>query len=107
MELNVAVLCTPTVATGFALAGIGAVESDVSRAAQEISRLCDDARLGVVLVEDTLHRALPADLRARLDRLATPVVVPFPSPTWERRGLAEQYVLDILRQAVGYRVRAP
>jgi hypothetical protein len=44
----------------------------------------------------------------RLDRRTSPALVPFPSPTrasWEGRGLAEEYVLEILRQAVGYRVR--
>ncbi len=107
MELKVEVLCTAPVAAGFALAGVDAVRAEPSGAAEALARICEDARVGVVLVEDTLHRALGADVRARLDRVATPVVVPFPAPTWEKRGIAEQYVLEILRQAVGYRVRAP
>ncbi len=107
MELKVEVLCTPPVASGFALAGIGAIATEPAGAPEALSRLCEDSSVGVVLVEDALHRALGPEVRARLDRLATPVVVPFPSPTWEKRGIAEQYVLEILRQAVGYRVRAP
>lgn len=107
MELNVTVLCTPQVAPGFALAGVRAIESDAKAAPEALRRLAEDPRAGIVLVEDVLHRALPSELRARIDRTGTPVLVPFPSPTWDKRGIAEQYVLDILRQAVGYRVRVP
>jgi hypothetical protein len=28
-----------------------------------------------------------------------------PAPNWDRRSAAEAYVMDILRQAIGYRVR--
>ena len=107
MELNVAVLCTPAVAPGFALAGVRARACDQAGVADVVRELAEARGAGVVLVEDSLLRALPADLRARIDRAGTPVLVPFPAPVWDKRGLAEQYVLDILRQAVGYRVRAP
>jgi vacuolar-type H+-ATPase subunit F/Vma7 len=106
MELMVKVLCTPRVAAGFTLAGVNVEEVDEGVVSDVLRRLSVDETVGIILVEDTLHRALPDDLRGRLDRLAVPIVVPFPSPSWERRGLAEQYVLEILRQAVGYRVRA-
>jgi hypothetical protein len=34
------------------------------------------------------------------------MVVPFPAPTWtERAAGPEAYILEILRQAIGYRVR--
>ena len=92
MELTVRVVCRPRLAPGFALAGVAADEAD-------------DPRVGVVLVEDDLHRALPPDLVARIDRDGRPVVAPFPSPSWDGRRVAEEYVLEILRQAVGYRVR--
>jgi hypothetical protein len=45
-------------------------------------------------------------LRRRLQREAATLVVPFPSPvTAPQAGEAERFLLDILRQAVGYRVR--
>ena len=106
MDLSVKVLCTPEVAAGFSLAGLSVEAVDASGASEAVRRLATDGTIGIILVEETLHRTLPEELRARLERLAVPIVVPFPSPTWERRGLAEQYVLEILRQAVGYRVRA-
>ena len=106
MDLTLRVLCTPQVAAGFTLAGLQVDEADEASAPETMRQLAADDTVGILLVEDRLHRALPIDLRARLDRLSVPLVVPFPSPSWERRGLAEQYVLEILRQAVGYRVRA-
>lgn len=106
MHVMVNVVCTPPVATGFALAGLTAVEADMTTAPNAIERIVDQQDAGIILVEQTLYDALPGELRARVDRLASPVLVPFPSPAWQGRGLAEQYVLEILRQAVGYRVRA-
>ena len=106
MDLTLQVICTPQVAAGFTLAGMQVREADEATAPETIRQLAADDTVGIILVEDSLHRALPVDLRARLDRLTVPILVPFPSPSWERRGLAEQYVLEILRQAVGYRVRA-
>ncbi len=47
--------------------------------------------------------AAPASLA--ISGSALPVIAPFPSPTWDEKGLAEEYVLEILRQAIGYRVR--
>lgn len=106
MELTVRVVCRPRLAPGFALAGVAADEADDPRAAAlALGRLAADPRVGVVLVEDDLHRALPPDLVARIDRDGRPVVAPFPSPSWDGRRVAEEYVLEILRQAVGYRVR--
>ena len=106
MELSVKVLCSPELAAGFELAGLAvdSAEPDAS-AGEALRRLAADPGVGVVLIEERLRRALPAELVHRLDRKAQPIVVPFPSPKWEGPGVAEEYVLEILRQAVGYRVR--
>ena len=56
-------------------------------------------------MDETLYRALPHDLVARLDREALPMLAPVPDPGWDERSAAEAYVMDILRQAIGYRVR--
>ncbi len=105
MEMNVRVLCRPQLAPGFQLAGLTVVTAERVNATEALRRLVDDPKVGVVLIDDELHRALPNELLQRLDRRATPVVAPFPSPRWDRTGLAEEYVLEILRQAIGYRVR--
>jgi vacuolar-type H+-ATPase subunit F/Vma7 len=118
MELSVRVLCRAEIARGFELAGLvvervacaacveGGVDSAAgASAAEALRRLARDPSVGVVLVEEALRRRLPDELVQRIDHQAAPLLVPFPSPAWEGRGLAEEYVLAILRQAVGYRVR--
>lgn len=114
MELSVRVLCRADIARGFELAGLivervgegeGADSATGASAAEALRRLARDPSVGVVLVEEALRRRLPDELVQRIDHQAAPLLVPFPSPAWEGRGLAEEYVLAILRQAVGYRVR--
>ena len=68
--------------------------------------LMRDPDTGVLLVDERLHDALPPDLRRRLARRPLPMVVPFPGPAWaERAAGAEAYVIELLRQVIGYRVR--
>lgn len=105
MELSVQILCRPELAPAFALAGVPVEAAAPDAAPEALRRLAGSSGVGVVLVEERLHRAMPAELMQRLDRQPLPIIAPFPSPDWERRGLAEEYVLEILRQAIGYRVR--
>ena len=107
MELTVGVVCRPQLAAGFELAGLPVTSAaDAAAAAAVVKRMGGDARVGLILVDETLFRSLPHDLMARLDRQALPIVAPFPAPSWDVRAEAEAYVLEILRQAIGYRVRA-
>lgn len=107
MKTQVRVLCGPDVATGFGLAGIGAVPAATDAAAESALRdLMRDPDTGVLLVEERLHDVLPAELRRRLARRPLPMIVPFPGPAWaERPEGPEAYVIELLRQVIGYRVR--
>jgi vacuolar-type H+-ATPase subunit F/Vma7 len=104
--MTVRVLCRPEVAAGFALAGLAVTRAGPGAASAEaLTRLTTEAGAGIVLVDEALYLSLPRDLMARLDRAASPILVPVPAPTWEDRGAAEAFVMEILRQAIGYRVR--
>ena len=104
--MTVRILCRPQLAAGFELAGLSADSAlDGSSAAEVLRKLAADPKVGVVLIDSTLHRALPDDVRARLERQVRPLVTPFPGPAWSEAAEAEAYVLEILRQAIGYRVR--
>jgi vacuolar-type H+-ATPase subunit F/Vma7 len=93
-------------AAGFELAGLAVTRADDGRsAADTVKRWAADADVGIVLVDDALYRALPRDLLTRLDRQALPIIAPVPGPQWDERSEAEAYILEILRQAIGYRVR--
>ena len=104
--MRVRVVSRPALAPGFELAGLAVTRAtDGTSAAEAIRRCAADVDVGIVLVDDALYRALPREVMTRLDREALPVIAPVPSPRWDERSEAEAYILEILRQAIGYRVR--
>ena len=104
--MRVRVVSRAELAAGFDLAGLSVTRAEnVAATAEAILRWTADSDVGIVLVDDGLYRALPREVLARLDRKGLPIVAPVPSPRWDDRSEAEAYILEILRQAVGYRVR--
>jgi len=106
MSHRVGVVGDATVALGFRLAGLHPLAVDSKEAAAGVlARMVDDPQWGVILVqEDLMPDALQGGRRRATAGL--PVVVPFPAPSLERLpGEAEAYVAELLRRAVGYRVR--
>jgi len=107
MSYSVEVVCQPEVAAGFALAGLptSAVASS-AEGNERVQALLGRADVGVILLEDRLHAGLSTDLRRELARRPVPIVVPFPGPSWVARPEGpDAYIVELLRQAIGYRVR--
>jgi vacuolar-type H+-ATPase subunit F/Vma7 len=91
---------------GFALAGVPVFEaSDGIDAARQIDRLVDEVNAGVVIIDEPLYRDLPEEVRRNLRRSALPVVIPVPGPDWTTESTAHEYIVEILRRAIGYRVK--
>jgi vacuolar-type H+-ATPase subunit F/Vma7 len=107
VNARIRAICTPETALGFALSGIAPIEArDGAEAARAIDVLAGaPARGGVVFIEAALHDALPASLRRQLRRDGLPILMPFPSPAPGRAVPPEQELLEVLRRAIGYRVR--
>ncbi|HEX6106361.1 MAG TPA: V-type ATP synthase subunit F [Gemmatimonadales bacterium] len=107
MNDRVRVLCRPAVAGGFRLAGLAPVEAeDAADGAHRLTRLLDDEDAGVILVQDDFYAALPDAERRALARRPLPLVVPFPAPSWAPAAEGpEAFIAELLRQAIGYRVR--
>jgi vacuolar-type H+-ATPase subunit F/Vma7 len=108
MGLSVRVVCRPEIASGFELAGLRAdtaVDAATTRAS--LAALAEDPDLGIVLIDERLLRELPAELVQRLERQPRPLLAAFPGPRFDRPEAAEEAVLEILRRAIGYRVRLP
>jgi vacuolar-type H+-ATPase subunit F/Vma7 len=104
--MKVRVVTRPVLAAGFELAGLPVTRVDDGvTAAETIKRWASDPDVGIVLIDRATYRMLPRELLARLDRQALPIVTPVPVPQWDERSEAEAYILEILRQAIGYRVR--
>ncbi len=97
----------PAACTGFSLAGLPTTEaSDAVHGAALLQAFADRSDVGVLLVEQGLLDAMPDAERQELLARPMPVIVPFPAPAWEERAEgAESYVLELLRRAIGYRVR--
>lgn len=120
-------VCSEAVAPGMATTGIPVhVAEDADAALACIEEIRERGEAGVLLLEEGLHEELEASghlpLRGRGDGStgtrggereeveaapgrAAPAILPFPGPVWVERPPAEERVLEILRRAVGYRVK--
>jgi vacuolar-type H+-ATPase subunit F/Vma7 len=106
MTHGVRVLCRSVTAAGFALAGLGAdIADDESVAETTLRALLQRPEVGIVLLEESIYEGLAPELRTVVDRVPQPVVVPFPGPAWQAAASAEEQVVELLRRAIGYRVR--
>ena len=106
MKVRLRVLAERGTAAGFALAGIPTVETaSPAEGVERLAGLLEDPTIGVVLLEESMHQAVPEELKRRLARLPLPIVVPFPAPAWQEGPVVDQYIVELLRQVIGYRVR--
>lgn len=105
-EKELVVIASPGLGVGFELAGVSVLEAaDGLEATRQLNRLLDNEDAGVVMIDESLYEALPDEMRRNLQRSAVPVVIPVPGPDWTRESTAHEYIVDILRRAIGYRVR--
>jgi vacuolar-type H+-ATPase subunit F/Vma7 len=99
-------IAAPPLAAGFRLAGLPVDVAESPRdAGRIIERLTTARSVGVIFVQQDLFDALPEPQRRALERLAVPIIVPVPAARWAARRGAEEYILDLLQRAIGYRVR--
>ena len=107
MSYRVRAIATPALAAGLRLAGLPADETeDPGAAAERVGALVQEPDLGILLVEQPLFDAFPPLLRRELENRALPIVVPVPRAAWgAATDRAESYILDLLRRAIGYRVK--
>jgi len=107
MNAAVRVLCSPAIAPAFGLAGLRATPITASADAEQCLReLTGEVPTAVVLIEHSLYDALPTGRRRQLARRSLPMVVPFPGPRWaEPSDGPEAYIVELLRQVIGYRVK--
>lgn len=106
MSASVRVLCSAATSGGFALASLPHVLAETGgEAAARLAELRERPEVGVVLIEEPLYEAMPEETLRSLSASPVPMVVPFPGPVWIERPPAEEYIVELLRRAIGYRVR--
>lgn len=100
------VVCRPSLADGFALAGVRALPAaDGLEAGVLIDGLLGSPDVGVVLVEESLFGALSEARRRGLEQRPLPVVIPIPGPRAAGAPPSERRLVEVLQRAIGYRVR--
>jgi len=105
VKRRVAVIAEPAVCLGFGMAGLRTRSAgSVAAASGLLDEMTQAEEIGVILVQEELARGWERGAEQR--SAALPIVVPFPGPSGAPvPGAAAAYVAEILRQAVGYRVR--
>lgn len=99
------VLVTPAdAAHGFALAGVRQLACDAARAPSAIRDVTHDPLAGLVIVDERLVSRQVQSLMRELDRRWPGLVIVLPAPA---HGVQreEDYVLQLIRRAIGYQVR--
>lgn len=107
MRGTVEVIATPELAIGFALAGLPTADvRSLEEGVGSLEALLRRTGVAVILVEETILETAPETLQREAWRRPLPIVVPFPRPVWvERPRPPEEFILEILQRAIGYRVR--
>jgi vacuolar-type H+-ATPase subunit F/Vma7 len=105
-EQRLVVIASQGLSGGFALAGVPVFEATSGAdAALQIEHLAETEGAGIVLIDEPLYRDIPEEIRRGLQRSALPVVIPVPGPDWTSEASAHEYIVEILRRAIGYRVK--
>jgi len=100
------VIASAGLTVGFTLAGVRVVEATSGEeAAREIEQAAGQSDAAVVIIEEPLYDEIPEEVRRGLARSSLPVVIPVPGPDWTTESNAHEYIVEILRRAIGYRVR--
>lgn len=107
MRAPIHVICRNPAGLGIALAGLSpTIAASGREAADALQRFAHEpARGGVVLIEQPLYDTLPPPTRRALRRDGIPIVMPFPPPGPPPAVAPEHELIEILRRAIGYRVR--
>ncbi len=107
MSWRVRVLSSPASAAGFRLAGLAVDEVRAPREAGErLTAAAAQPDVGIILMEQALLDAVPEIVRRGVEARAVPLLVPIPNPSWGGKAVdAEAFILELLRRAIGYRVK--
>ena len=107
-EGRLIVLTKPGLGTGFALSSAPVYEEAGGPDAEARLRgLMADPNLApaVLVIDESLYAELSEEFRRELERRSIPVVIQVPGPDWTAASKAHEYIVEILRRAIGYRVR--
>jgi V/A-type H+-transporting ATPase subunit F len=102
---KIVVVATPDARPGFALAGVRQLAAAAEELPAVLRELASDPAIGVVIVDERLVSGIVQDLLRDMARRWSGLVIVLPAPERAGRGEAEDYVLQLIRRAIGYQVR--
>ena len=100
-------IAPPDSADGYRLAGIEVIETDsAEQASGEILRLLEDETLAMLLVSESLARAMDEKTVDVIEESSMPLVLVVPEPVaWEEISDQETYVGELIRRSIGYQIK--
>jgi len=101
---KIVLVTPPDAAHGFALAGVRHLTCDPTEVPSILRQVTHDPLAGVVIIDERLVERSVRELIRDLDRRWSGLLVALPAP---QRGepSGEDYVLQLIRRAIGYQVR--
>lgn len=92
---------------GFRLAGVETAAAAGPHEAERLLREWIDAGdCSLIIVAQRFLDAFSETTRRRIERLSLPIVIPLPlSPAWQQEERSQEYVLALIRRAIGFRMR--
>jgi V/A-type H+-transporting ATPase subunit F len=102
---KIVVIAPPDARPGFALAGVRQLSASPEELPALLRQLVRDPANGALIVDERLATGGAREYIRELDRRWTGLVIVLPAP--ERAGAVteEDYVLQLIRRAIGYQVR--
>ena len=94
-------------AVGFRLAGVEAAAAAGPREAERLLKeWIEEGSCSLIIVAQRFLDAFSETTRRRIERLSLPIVIPLPlSPAWQRQEPSQEYVLALIRRAIGFQMR--
>jgi V/A-type H+/Na+-transporting ATPase subunit F len=101
------VITNSDTAIGFALAGVDLIVADSETAArQELTRAINDDQTGVIAIDEEFFGQIDDGLRAKIEKLYRPIVVPIPSKVdLKNVGEGHEILAAFIKRAVGFDIR--
>ena len=92
---------------GFRLAGVEAVAADSPEEAERLLRKClADGCASLILIQQGFLEAFSEGTQRTLQKLSVPLIIPLPlASVWSREEPTQDYILSLIRRAIGYRMK--
>ncbi len=101
---KIVVVTPPDAMHGFTLAGVRQLSADADQAPGVLRAISRDPLAGLVIIDERLVSRAMRELMRELDRAWPGLVIALPAPK-KGEAVEEDYVLQLIRRAIGYQVR--